>query len=73
VTIWCSMRGWDKLRQRATYQPYILAMQLLTIACLQWQAPAQAVVKQDFALVPFALLEPSGPRAVSTDEQQAVS
>ena len=28
VTIWCSMRGWDKLRQRATYQPFILAMQV---------------------------------------------
>ena len=37
VTIWCSMRGWDKLRQRAVYQPYILAMQLVTIACLRWQ------------------------------------
>ena len=24
VTIWCSMRGWDKLRQRAVYQPFIL-------------------------------------------------
>jgi len=37
VTIWCSMRGWDKLRQRATYQPYILAMQIVTIACLRSQ------------------------------------
>lgn len=26
VTIWCSMRGWDKVGQRAVYQPYILLM-----------------------------------------------
>jgi len=56
VTIWCSMRGWDKLRQRAVYQPYILVMQLLTIACLQWQAPARMSVTQDLHFVPFALL-----------------
>ena len=56
VTIWCSMRGWDKLRQRAVYQPYILVMQLLTIACLQWQAPARMSITQDLHFVPFALL-----------------
>ena len=56
VTIWCSMRGWDKLRQRAVYQPYILVMQLITIACLQWQAPARMSVTQDLHFVPFALL-----------------
>ena len=56
VTIWCSMRGWDKLRQRAVYQPYILTMQLVTIACLQWQAPAHMHFGQDLAFVPFALL-----------------
>ena len=56
VTIWCSMRGWDKLRQRAVYQPYILVMQLVTTACLQWQAPAHVDVAQDLTFVPFALL-----------------
>jgi len=50
------MRGWDKLRQRAVYQPYILVMQLLTIACLQWQAPARMSITQDLHFVPFALL-----------------
>ena len=54
VTIWCSMRGWDKQQQRAVYQPYILAMQLLTIACLHWQAP-NAQSAHDLAFVPFAL------------------
>jgi hypothetical protein len=56
ATIWCSMRGWDKLRQRAVYQPYILGMQLVTIACLQWQAPAHVSIAQDLTFVPFALL-----------------
>ena len=42
MTIWCSMRGWDKQQQRAVYQPYILAMQLLTIICLHWLAPSRA-------------------------------
>ena len=56
VTIWCSMRGWDKLRQRAVYQPYILAMQIVTIVCLRWAAPAQVDATRDARLVPFALL-----------------
>ena len=64
VTIWCSMRGWDKLRQRATYQPYILVMQIVTIACLWWQAPVRASVAQDFTFVPFALLGAIGGLAV---------
>lgn len=55
VTIWCSMRGWDKHRQRAVYQPYILVMQLLTMVCLNWQAPAAAHAARDLAFVPFAL------------------
>src|SRR4029450_12517143 len=53
VTIWCSMRGWDKLRQRAVYQPYILLMQLVTIACLHVEAPRAAHSGHDLAFVPF--------------------
>jgi uncharacterized membrane protein YfcA len=64
VTIWCSMRGWDKFRQRAVYQPYILVMQVVTIACLQWQAPAHAGVARDLSFVPFALLGAIGGLAV---------
>src|SRR5213075_573236 len=52
VTIWCSMRGWDKLRQRAVYQPYILAMQIVTIVCLRWQTPERAGIGHDLSLVP---------------------
>jgi uncharacterized membrane protein YfcA len=31
VTIWCSMKGWDKARQRAVFQPFILIMQVLAL------------------------------------------
>jgi hypothetical protein len=55
VTIWCSMRGWDKLRQRAVYQPYILAMQIVTLGCLRWGTPTRVSI-QDLIFVPFALL-----------------
>src|SRR5258706_3911188 len=64
VTIWCSMRGWDKFRQRAVYQPYILAMQIVTIVCLRWQAPVHVSIAQDLGFVPFALLGAVGGLAV---------
>ena len=56
VTIWCSMRGWDKLQQRAVYQPYILVMQLVTLVWLNWTAPAGAPAAENLKFVPFALL-----------------
>ena len=34
VAIWCGTRGWDKLTQRCVYQPYILIMQVVTLATL---------------------------------------
>ena len=56
VTIWCSMRGWDKLQQRAVYQPYILVMQFVTIVCLRWQGPGNVHAFDDLRFVPFAVL-----------------
>jgi uncharacterized membrane protein YfcA len=56
VTIWCALRGGDKLAQRAVYQPYILAMQIVTIACLHWQTPGRFDIAHDLSLVPFALV-----------------
>ena len=56
ATIWCSRRGWDKQQQRAVYQPYILVMQLLTIALLHWQAPLEVQVTRNLTFVPFALV-----------------
>jgi uncharacterized membrane protein YfcA len=60
LTIWCSMRGWDKLRQRAVYQPYILVMQVIALVCLHWAAPLTLHARQDLRLVPFALLGAMG-------------
>ena len=37
VTIWCSMRGWDKAVQRAVTQPFILSMQLITLVTMHAQ------------------------------------
>jgi uncharacterized membrane protein YfcA len=34
VTIWCGIQGWDKVTQRSIYQPYILIVQVLTLAAL---------------------------------------
>jgi uncharacterized membrane protein YfcA len=56
VTIWCSMRGWDKLLQRAVYQPYLLVMQVVTVVWLRFQAPPDASLAQDAVYVPMALL-----------------
>jgi uncharacterized membrane protein YfcA len=56
VTIWCSMRGWDKVRQRAVYQPFILAMQIVTIACLTSSAVPQTDALRYASFVPFALM-----------------
>jgi uncharacterized protein len=64
VTIWCSMRGWDKLTQRAVYQPYILAMQIVAIVCLRCQTPEHLSIAHDLSLVPFALLGAIGGLAI---------
>ncbi|MEO8714469.1 MAG: sulfite exporter TauE/SafE family protein [Acetobacteraceae bacterium] len=36
VTMWCGMRGWDKRRQRGTYQPFILIMQIVALVLIQF-------------------------------------
>ena len=56
VTIWCSLRGLDKMRQRATYQPFILAMQVITLVCLHRQEVASVLALEDVRFVPFALI-----------------
>jgi uncharacterized protein len=60
VTIWCGMRGWDRLRQRAVYQPYILVMQIVTLVALRFQAPLRMNIAHDLRFVPFALLGAMG-------------
>ena len=56
VTIWCSMRGLDKLQQRATYQPFILAMQFVVLYCLHRQDAVSILSVEDLRYVPFALM-----------------
>jgi len=34
VSIWCATKGWDKLRQRALYQPFILIMQIVALIAI---------------------------------------
>jgi uncharacterized membrane protein YfcA len=56
VTIWCGMRGWSKERQRAVYQPYILAMQVETLVCLRLGAASAISVDMLVVFVPVALV-----------------
>jgi hypothetical protein len=44
VSVWCTMKGWDKTRQRALYQPFIMIMQivaLLAIPAMQAGGPTR--------------------------------
>jgi uncharacterized protein len=60
VTIWCGMKGWDKTRQRAVFQPYILIMQvaaLLAISLSRHTAPgASGFNPHDLLFIPASLL-----------------
>ena len=56
VTIWCSLRGVDKLQQRAIYQPFILAMQFVVLYCLHSQDATSMLSVDDLRFVPFALM-----------------
>jgi uncharacterized membrane protein YfcA len=56
VVIWCSMRGWDKNRQRALYQPFILAMQLMTILALEFSKNSHGHELRALEYAPAALL-----------------
>src|SRR5262249_49407161 len=60
VTIWCGLKGWDKARQRGVYQPFILAMQPITLLVIYLMRPASSTVTQldwkTLTFVPAALL-----------------
>ncbi len=55
VTVWCGLRGWTKERQRAVYQPYILAMQLEAFACLRVHSPTALGPELFLVYVPLAV------------------
>lgn len=42
VSVWCSMKGWDKVRQRAVFQPFILLLQFVAMGCIAVMAPRHA-------------------------------
>lgn len=60
VTIWCSLKGWDKARQRGVYQPFILGMQPVTLVVIYLMRPSSSTAPQldwqALAFVPAALL-----------------
>jgi uncharacterized protein len=54
VTIWCGMRGWDKVVQRSVYQPYILILQVLTLGALS-VVSERSILNGSGALFAYAL------------------
>jgi uncharacterized membrane protein YfcA len=42
LSIWCGTKGWDRLRQRAVLQPFILIMQLATLLIIAATQPQVA-------------------------------
>ncbi|MBU6257892.1 MAG: sulfite exporter TauE/SafE family protein, partial [Burkholderiales bacterium] len=56
MTIWCSLRGWEKWRQRAVYQPFILSMQLVSLASLHALGGSGSGGLGDLGYLVFALL-----------------
>jgi uncharacterized membrane protein YfcA len=56
MTIWCSLRDIDKSSQRAIYQPFILAMQIVTAASLHVQGHTQLGTQHDLRFIVFAVV-----------------
>jgi uncharacterized protein len=60
VAIWCGLKGWDKARQRGVYQPFILAMQPVSLFVISLMKPMSAASGpldwKVLAFIPAALL-----------------
>jgi uncharacterized membrane protein YfcA len=60
VAIACSLKDWDKARQRAVYQPFILLMQPLALLSIHLMRPTSPAVTPlglgTLAFMPAALL-----------------
>ena len=54
--IWCNLCGWDKVRTRSVMQPYILAMQLMTLYWMHGTTAAPRADSATLAAVAAALL-----------------
>nr|WP_294556373.1 sulfite exporter TauE/SafE family protein [uncultured Rhodopila sp.] len=42
MSIWCGMKGWDRMRQRAVLQPFILIMQVAALLIISVEQPHAA-------------------------------
>jgi hypothetical protein len=51
IILWCSLRGWSKNDQRATYQPFFIWVQALALALFTWQGLINQEVLQIFLWV----------------------
>jgi hypothetical protein len=60
VSIWCGIKGWDQIGQRAVFQPFILLTQLVAMASLATMDPggaaAASIPPLAWACVPAGLL-----------------
>ena len=56
MTIWCTLRGWNKETSRGLYQPYILIMQLAAVALMRAEAVPFVEANTAIPCVAVALL-----------------
>lgn len=60
LTVWVGFKGWDKRRQRALFQPFILITQLLALAAIALTKPAVGhgggIALTDLLYLPGSLL-----------------
>ena len=54
--IWCATRGWEKEQQRATLQPFIMAMQAFSLFALAYYGRVDRTVGFNFALFVIPVL-----------------
>jgi uncharacterized membrane protein YfcA len=57
-TLWCTLRGWDRDSQRAVFQGFNLAMQMLTMAAYIMSGTISGETFRVFGLIAPALLIP---------------
>jgi hypothetical protein len=56
VMIWCGMKGWDKTRQRAVVQPFILIMQMIALQAIILLGHNRGFGPGDLLFIPASLL-----------------
>lgn len=56
IILWCALRGWDKDVQRATFQPFIIGTQILTIVIFLAGGLITARVMQLFLMAALPII-----------------